>query len=98
LREGFQHYQRDPVRLTQVAVACLSRRHRHLLQRGQGKSALALSRDLCVSYKYAFALLHKLREAMAAELKGRIIGGEGKVAGPPSGFPKSCRLDRREAE
>jgi transposase-like protein len=37
----------------------------------KGKSALALSRDLNVSYKCAFVLLHKLREAMAAELKGR---------------------------
>jgi transposase-like protein len=46
----------------------------------KGKSALALSRDLCVSYKCAFVLLHKLREAMAAELKGRTIGGDGKVA------------------
>src|SRR5208282_4774047 len=43
----------------------------------KGKSALALSRDLNVSYKCAFVLLHKLREGMAAELKGRMIGGEG---------------------
>ena len=35
---------------------------------------------LDVSYKCAFVLLHKLREAMAAELKGRVIGGEGKIA------------------
>jgi molybdenum-dependent DNA-binding transcriptional regulator ModE len=41
---------------------------------------LALSRDLNVSYKRAFVLLHKLREAMAAELKGRVVGGEGKTA------------------
>ena len=34
----------------------------------KGKSALALSRDLNVSYKCAFVLLHKMREAMAAEL------------------------------
>ena len=33
----------------------------------KGKSALALSRDLNVSYKCAFVLLHKLREAMAEE-------------------------------
>jgi hypothetical protein len=31
----------------------------------KGKSALALSRDLAVSYKSAFVLAHKLREAMA---------------------------------
>ena len=46
----------------------------------KGKSALALSRDLNVSYKCAFVLLHKLREAMSLELKGRVIGREGKVA------------------
>jgi hypothetical protein len=34
----------------------------------------------------AFVLLHKLREAMAAELKGRMIGGEGKVAAIDSGY------------
>src|SRR5271155_5788057 len=45
----------------------------------KGKSALALSRDLGVSYKAAFVLCHKLREAMAEELKGRTVGGEGKV-------------------
>jgi transposase-like protein len=52
----------------------------------KGKSALALSRDLCVSYKCAFVLLHKLREAMAAELKGRVIGGEGKIAEVDGGY------------
>src|ERR1700726_1017796 len=52
----------------------------------KGKSALALSRELSVSYKCAFVLLHKLREAMAAELKGRVIGGEGKVAEVDSGY------------
>ncbi|MGA8499025.1 MAG: IS1595 family transposase [Xanthobacteraceae bacterium] len=70
----------------------------------KGKSALALSRDLSVSYKCAFVLLHKLREAMAAELKGRMIGGEGKVAEVDSGYfggyvkpanLKSHRVDRR---
>jgi transposase-like protein len=43
----------------------------------KGKSALALSRDLGPSYKSAFVLLHKLREAMAEEMKGRVVGGEG---------------------
>src|ERR1700690_3043866 len=52
----------------------------------KGKSALALSRDLNVSYKCAFVLLHKLREAMAAELKGRIVGGEGKGAEGDGGY------------
>lgn len=73
----------------------------------KGKSALALSRDLCVSYKCAFVLLHKLREAMAEELKGRVIGGEGKTAEVDGGYfggyvkpanQKAHRVDRRFAE
>ncbi|MGH6726281.1 MAG: IS1595 family transposase [Pseudolabrys sp.] len=73
----------------------------------KGKSALALSRDLNVSYKCAFVLLHKLREAMAEELKGRVVGGEGKVAEVDSGYfggyvkpanLKPHRADRRFAE
>jgi transposase-like protein len=40
------------------------------------KSAPTLSRDLDVQYKTAFVLAHKLREAMASELKGMQIGGE----------------------
>ncbi len=52
----------------------------------KGKSALALSRDLGVSYKCAFVLLHKLREAMASEMKGRVVGGEGKVAEIDGGY------------
>ncbi len=70
----------------------------------KGKSALAMSRDLGLSYKTAFVLLHKLREAMAAELKGRTLGGNGKVAEVDSGYfggyvkpanLRERRLDRR---
>jgi hypothetical protein len=70
----------------------------------KGKSALAMSRDLGLSYKTAFVLLHKLREAMAAELKGRTLGGDGKVAEIDSGYfggyvkpanLRDRRLDRR---
>ena len=70
----------------------------------KGKSALALSRDLNVSYKCAFVLLHKLREAMAEELKDRIVGGPGKVAEVDGGYfggyvkpanNKEYRRDRR---
>ncbi|WP_375413975.1 hypothetical protein [uncultured Bradyrhizobium sp.] len=46
----------------------------------KGKRAPALSRDCGLSYKSAFVLLHELREAMAEEMKGRVVGGEGKVA------------------
>jgi transposase-like protein len=65
----------------------------------KGKSALALSRDLGLSYKSAFVLLHKLREAMAEEMKGRVVGGEGKRRrirpggvrnGKPSRFIHPC--------
>ena len=68
----------------------------------KGKSALALSRDLNVSYKCAFVLLHKLREAMAEELKGRVIGGEGKVAEVDGGYfggyikPANMKENRRD--
>jgi hypothetical protein len=42
-----------------------------------GKSALTLSRDLGLGYKSAFVLVHKLREAMAVEMRGHVVGGEG---------------------
>jgi transposase-like protein len=45
----------------------------------KGKSALALSRDLGTQYKTAFVLSHKLREAMALELKGMTVGGPGRT-------------------
>lgn len=40
----------------------------------KGKSMLAMSRDLGLSYKSAFVLAHKLREAMSEEMKHRQIG------------------------
>src|SRR6202171_1641002 len=66
----------------------------------KGKSALALSRDLGLSYKSAFVLLHKLREAMAEEMRGRVVGGEGKEAEVDGGYfggyvkPANLRADR----
>ena len=42
----------------------------------KGKSMLAMSRDLGLSYKTSFVLCHKMREAMAEELKGRVVGSE----------------------
>jgi transposase-like protein len=68
----------------------------------KGKSALAMSRDLGVSYKVAWVLLHKLREAMAEEMKGRVVGGEGKVAEVDGGYfggyvkPANLRENRRD--
>lgn len=68
----------------------------------KGKSALALSRDLGTQYKTAFVLAHKLREAMATEMKGRTIGGEGKVAEIDGGYfggyvkPSNNKENRRD--
>ena len=70
----------------------------------KGKSMLAMSRDLGLSYKAAFVLCHKMREAMAEEMKGRVIGGEGKTAEVDGGYfggyvkpanMKENRKDRR---
>ncbi len=73
----------------------------------KGKSMLALSRDLGTSYKTAFVLAHKLREAMAEEFRGRTLGGAGVVAEidgmyvggsiRPANFKKD-RVDRRRAQ
>ncbi len=73
----------------------------------KGKSMLAMSRDLGLSYKAAFVLCHKMREAMAEEMKGRVIGGTGKEAeidgGYFGGYVKPAnlrenRVDRRLSE
>ncbi len=73
----------------------------------KGKSALALSRDLNCQYKSAFVLAHKLREAMASELKGMMVGGAGKVVETDGsywgGYVKPAnhrdnRVDRRLAQ
>jgi transposase-like protein len=45
----------------------------------KGKNALALSRDLGTSYKTSFVLMHKIREALASEMKGVHVGGDGEV-------------------
>ena len=68
----------------------------------KGKFMLAMSRDLGLSYKASFVLCHKMREAMAEEMKGRIIGGEGKVAEIDGGYfggyikPANLREDRKD--
>ena len=68
----------------------------------KGKSALALSRDLDCQYKTAFVLAHKLREAMASEIKGRTIGGVGRIAEIDGGYfggyvkPSNLKENRRD--
>jgi transposase-like protein len=73
----------------------------------KGKNALALSRDLGMSHKACWVLLHKVREAMAEEFRGRKVGGTGKTAEVdgahfggyvrPANL-KEDRIDRRKAE
>jgi len=89
-----------PLRMYLAAIAIFS-------NEVKGKSMLALSRDLGLSYKSAFVLAHKLRESMAKEMRGRVLGGEGKVAEVDGayfgGYVKQAnrienRVDRRLAE
>jgi transposase-like protein len=72
----------------------------------KGKSALALSRDLDLQCKTAFVLSHKLREAMATEIRGHMLGGPGKIVEIDGGYfvgyvkpanHKENRRDRRLA-
>ena len=68
----------------------------------KGKSALALSRDLGVQYKTAWVLAHKLREALASEVKGYKLGGVGKVVEVDGAYfggyikPTNHRENRRD--
>src|SRR5271155_2453305 len=68
----------------------------------KGKSMLALSRDLGTQYKTAYVLAHKMREAMAAEVRQTAIGGEGKRAEVDGGYfggyvkPANRREDRKD--
>jgi hypothetical protein len=70
----------------------------------KGVSALQLSRDLNVQYRTAFVLAHKLREAMAAEHKGKVLRGHVEIDGAYfSGHVKPAnrkadRVDRGLAE
>lgn len=63
----------------------------------KGISALQLSRDLDCQYKTAFVLAHKLREAMASEMKGKKLQGTVEIDGAYFGGhikPANKRLDR----
>ena len=87
--------------LTSCRFVCISRRS-IFCNEVKGKSALPISRDLGVSYKACFVLLHKIREAMAGELKDRMINGEGKVAEVNGGYfggyvkPANLKENRRD--
>ena len=70
--KGFLAHVRNAVRLATRCRSGLSRGHRDLLQRGQGQvGAGALPRSGRL-LQVRFRVCHKLREAMAAELKGRV--------------------------
>src|SRR5580704_17866972 len=68
----------------------------------KGKSMLAISRDLGVQYKTSFVLAHKVREAMASEMRGVNVGGEGRKAEIDGGYfggyvkPANLRENRRD--
>ena len=71
----------------------------------KGESMLALSRDMGTSCKSAFVLAHKLREAMASEVRQSAIGGEGKRSEIDGGYfggyvkpanRREDRIDRRK--
>ncbi len=70
----------------------------------KGVSMLQLSRDLDCQYKTAFVLAHKLREAIASEIKGATLSGTVEVDGAYFGGhvrpanEKVNRIDRRLAE
>ena len=68
----------------------------------KGKSALALSRDLDVQYKNAFVMAHKIREAMASEIKRLTIGGTGREVEIDGAYfgghvrPENRKVDRKD--
>lgn len=65
----------------------------------KGVAALQLSRDLNVQFKTAFVLAHKLREALANEMKGVALGGEVEIDGCYVGGtvrPENRIEDRRD--
>lgn len=65
----------------------------------KGLSALQLGRDLSVSYKTAWVLAHKLREALSAEMKGFGLDGEVEIDGAYFGGsvrPENRKEDRKD--
>jgi transposase-like protein len=65
----------------------------------KGHSALQLSRDLDCQYKTAFVLSHKLREAVADEMKDRKVSGDVEIDGAYFGGyvkPANNRENRRD--
>lgn len=65
----------------------------------KGYSALQLSRDLCVDYKTAFVMLHKVREAIALARQDGALSGDVEVDGAYFGGyvkPANEKKDRKD--
>jgi transposase-like protein len=73
------HAHKMPLRAYLLAIAIFC-------NEVKGKSMLALSRDLGTQYKTAFVLAHKMREAMASEVRTQVIGGSGRKAEIDGGY------------
>jgi transposase-like protein len=88
-------FHKMPLRAYLMAVAIFA-------NEVKGKSMLALSRDLGTQYKTAFVLAHKIREAMASEVRRSTVGGQGKRAEVDGGYfggyvkPANRRENRRD--
>lgn len=81
-----------PIRVLLAAIAIF-------VNGAKGISALQLSRDLDVQYKTAFVLAHKLREAIAADMNGRVLSGEVEIDGAFFGGhvkPENRKEDRKD--
>lgn len=90
------HSRKMPLRSYLMAIAIFA-------NEVKGKSMLAMARDLGVAYQTSFVLAHKMREAMAAEVKAvGTLGGEGKKAEVDGGYfggyvkPANRREDRKD--
>jgi transposase-like protein len=89
------HSRKMPLRSYLMAIAIFA-------NEVKGKSMLAMARDLGVAYQTSFVLAHKMREAMAAEVRQTAIGGEGKKAEVDGGYfggyikPANRREDRKD--
>lgn len=75
-----------------------------VMNASKGLSAIQLSRDLDCQHKTAFVLGHKLREAIASEMKDAKLSGEVEIDGMYTGGSirpanhKENRVDRRKSQ
>src|SRR5262245_60817760 len=85
-------FHKMPLRSYLMAVAIF-------MNEVKGKSMLALSRDLGTQYKTAFVLAHKMREAMASEVRQAKIDSPAEIDGAYFGGyvkPANRREDRKD--